>query len=615
MKKFLQTTVCLLVLWFLFLFPAEAKDMTLRGVWVSTVYDLDYPSAPGLSSQALKQEADRIIENAKSWGMNAVFLQVRPCADAFYPSKTQPWSQWLSGKQGQAPDGGFDPLSYYLNACHASGLELHAWINPYRITRKAAATREEAFSQLCENHPARALADCVVFHTDGCLYYDPGKPEVRQHLLACAEEILNNYDVDGLHMDDYFYPGDSFDDAETFAQYGKSFSDIGDFRRDAVNQLVSSLHALTKKLRPNAVFGISPAGIWATSASHELGAHTVGSQSYFDHFADSRRWVREGMLDYIIPQIYWEIGAPAGDFQVMLDWWSDVARDTDVKLYIGIAAYKSAQAEIGSVWEGSDEILRQLALIEQSDTACGAVFFRYRSIIDGGLSACLQVPVMQDPAPVIRPENRFPASVTVKSPENNTAVLSGKAICVACEAPRGASVTAFWGNRYQFLKPDFCGNYSGNLTVEAAYNTLSETAPILLCAEKHGVLFVRLTPATVTAVRAETPAHVISAETLLDSGVDYDLKQLTLKTDSPCAAEFSLSGDILTLCLTPCESETLFQSDLFSEVSLTRQDNTVCYRMVLPTGSFAWQAAMQWSPDSIRLNLKKTPRAPAEAHP
>ena len=149
--------------------PVHGASLELRGVWVSTVYGLDWPSAPGLSAAALQAEAETVVKNAKDWGMNAIFLQVRPCADALYVSETEPWSQWLSGVQGQAADGGFDPLDCYLQLCREAGLQLHAWINPYRITRKAAESREQAFAQLCPEHPARQRTEWVVFHTDGCL--------------------------------------------------------------------------------------------------------------------------------------------------------------------------------------------------------------------------------------------------------------------------------------------------------------------------------------------------------------------------------------------------------------------------------------------------------------
>ena len=184
MKKII---LCLVLLTTLLAFPACAADAPLRGVWVSTVYHLDYPSKAGLSAQTLADEADAIIENAKAWGLNAVFLQVRPSGDALYLSDTQPWSALLSGKQGQSPAGGFDPLAYFVEQCHQNGLQLHAWLNPYRLTRTAAATREEALAQLCEDHPARALSDCLVFHTDGCLYLDPGRP--RSEERSCRERV------------------------------------------------------------------------------------------------------------------------------------------------------------------------------------------------------------------------------------------------------------------------------------------------------------------------------------------------------------------------------------------------------------------------------------------
>ena len=302
----------LTLIFFLFLLlmlPIQAAEPEMQGVWVSSVYNLDYPSRTGLSGSQLKNEADAIIQNAKDWGMTAIFLQVRPSADALYSSDIVPWSAVLSGTQGQAAHNGFDPLAYFVDQCHTQDLEIHAWLNPYRITRKAAASREDAFALLCDSHPAHRLSDFVVYHTDGCLYYDPGRPEVQQHLLEVTAEILDNYAVDGIHLDDYFYPGSSFADDETIATYGSEFINAGDFRREAVCQLVEALHKLVQQKRPEVQFGISPAGIWASSLRLPMGADTTGSQSYFDHFADSRRSIGKSVHQQVIFPSCWIGGA------------------------------------------------------------------------------------------------------------------------------------------------------------------------------------------------------------------------------------------------------------------------------------------------------------------
>ncbi len=599
MKRIL---VCLPLLLLAMLCPVRAAQDDLRGVWVSTVYNLDWPSRPGLSPEELRQEADAILENVKAWGLNAVFLQVRPSGDALYPSDAQPWSALLSGTQGQAPAGDFDPLGYFVERCHAEGIQLHAWLNPYRLTRQAAASREEALAQLCDGHPARALEDCLVFHTDGCLYLDPGRPEVREHLLAVAEEILRNYPVDGIHLDDYFYPGAEFADRETYARFGVDFADVGDFRRDAVNQLVRGLHELCA--RYDRTFGVSPAGIWATADRQPMGAATTGSQSYYDHFADSRRWVREGMVDYIAPQIYWEMGASSGDFSLLLDWWSDTVKDTDVALHIGLAAYKSQQAEAGSVWYGTDELQRQMAAIQADENADGMIFFRYRSLLESGLSQMLS---RQAPPEPEWPERHWPRELTFTGTGTNQSVLSGQALAVECSAPRGSRVNVLYGTGWQRLKADLCGGYSGYLAAETPYQGESCTAPALIGTEKHGMLFVKLSPFTVTSVEEEQ-AIFLKEIVWEDTEVGH---QITFFTDSPAAAALRQRGDVLELTFSPCRLGVLFHDPYFDHMEVLQEETRTRYRLVFPDDGQTYAYELVWLPEKITLLVKKTAPEPA----
>lgn len=600
MKKIL---LCLFLLLTLMGLPAFAAEAPLRGVWVSTVYHLDYPSKAGLNAQKLADEADAILENAKKWGLNAVFLQVRPSGDALYASETQPWSALLSGKQGQAPAEGFDPLAYFVEQCHLNGLELHAWLNPYRLTRKVAATREEALALLCENHPARTLEDCLVFHSDGCLYLDPGRPEVRQHLLDVTEEILQNYDVDGIHLDDYFYPGPDFADAATVAAFGGDFLWASDFRRDAVNQLVSALHE--QAARYGKVFGVSPAGIWATADRQPMGAATTGSQSYYDHFADSRKWVREGMVDYIAPQIYWEIGAPAGDFSVLLDWWSDTVEGTEVDLYIGLAAYKSKEAQAGSVWQGADELQRQLDAIAQCENADGAIFFRYGSLLDSAIADSL-ASVQPAPAPV-KFGTRRPTGLTIEGAGTNQSVLSGQTLTAECSAPRGSEVKVLYGTGWQSLRSDLDGGYQGRLSAETPYQGETYTAPALYCAEKHGMLFVQLSPFTVTSVEAE---ETVSIEDISwsDTETGHDI---VFHTGTPAAAQVGYMGDVVSLTFSPCRLGVLFDDDTFDHMTVEQHNDRTTYRLVFPDDGQTRQLLLLWEPDKITLSVKKNRPEPA----
>lgn len=353
--------------------PSASGEM--RGVWVSSVYNLDYPSSPTTDPDKLKAEADEILDNCVKWGLNAVFLQVRPSGDALYKSDLFPWSKYLTGSVGTAPQGGFDPLGYWVEAAHKRGLELHAWINPYRITR----SKDTEWNALPSTHPAKMNPDWVVKYSDGNYYFNPGIPEVRDLVTRGAVEIVQNYDVDGLHMDDYFYPGTDFNDAATYQKYGSSFSNIADFRRDSVNQLVAQLDTAVHNIDPDIQFGISPSGIWANKSTDPRGSNTNGSEHYVSSYADSLYWIENGLVDYIIPQIYWEIGHKLADFATLADWWNDAVAGSDVHLYIGMGAYRCADNPTG-VWTTTDPLFDSLAYLENKDNVGGCVFFRYGSI-------------------------------------------------------------------------------------------------------------------------------------------------------------------------------------------------------------------------------------------
>ncbi len=352
--------------------PSAEEEM--RGIWVSTVYALDYPESYTTDAGALMQQADEVLDNAKAMGMNTVFLQVRPSSDALYDSDYYPWSRYLTGTQGVAPQDGFDPLEYWVEAAHQRGLELHAWINPYRVTRSGTAEYE----QLSADNPAKQHPEWLVLY-EGNYYFDPALPEVRQLVVNGALEIVRNYDVDGIHLDDYFYPGQDFDDADSYALYGSSFDDIGDFRRDNVNQLIRMLDEQLHAADPDLSFGVSPSGIWANNTTLPEGSATRGAESYSMYYADSVYWAREGIVDYLAPQIYWNIGYSAADYSILAEWWSDILADTGVKLYIGMADYRSAQAtDANDVWYGTAELERQLDLNRETDGIDGEIHFRYR---------------------------------------------------------------------------------------------------------------------------------------------------------------------------------------------------------------------------------------------
>lgn len=352
--------------------PASVE---MRGLWVTTAYNLDWPSRSGLSNAELRAETDAILERAVSQGINAIFLQVRPAADAFHRSKIFPWSHMLTGTQGEAPAEGFDPLEYWITRSHALGIEIHAWLNPYRITLPNQNITDTA--ALSANHPARLNPGLAIAH-ETSLFFDPGNPAARKLIIDGVEELLRNYNLDGIHLDDYFYPNRTFPDGATFAQHGAGL-DLHDWRRENVNALVRDLQTIVRETKPRARFGISPVAIWKNNTTDPLGSATRGNESFHSMYADTRRWVLEGWVDYIVPQIYWYIGFEIADYEIVLSWWEDLVRGTNVDLYVGHAIYR--EVENRPHWSG--EVVRQLERNAASDVVRGSIFFRARHMNSG----------------------------------------------------------------------------------------------------------------------------------------------------------------------------------------------------------------------------------------
>jgi len=355
----------------------DAAEKEFRGVWVSTVWGIDYPSKATTDEKALKSDAVKILDNIEDMGFNAVFLQVRSCSDAIYKSEIYPWSKYLTGKQGISPENNFDPLEFFIEEAHRRGLELHAWINPYRVTASALDN-----DKLSDDNPAVLNPELTILHTDGKLYFNPGEPQARELIINGIKEILDNYDVDGIHLDDYFYPDKNFNDAKTYAEYGNDSADISEWRRNNNNLLIKEINETVHNKNPEIKFGVSPSGIWANKATSYLGSNTDGRGTYVNQFADSRYWVKQGYVDYIMPQIYWNIGYRIADFETLTSWWSDVVKDTGVKLYIGQAAYRAVDVEPNSVWHGGTELKKQIDLNRTNSYIGGYCMFSYKSFLN-----------------------------------------------------------------------------------------------------------------------------------------------------------------------------------------------------------------------------------------
>jgi len=318
----------------------------VRGVWLATVSRLDWPplesvnGRPAASRIAMQQKAltDK-LDNLKSLGINTVFFQVKPDGTALWPSKILPWSDMLTGKIGEDP--GYDPLQFMLDEAHKRGMKVHAWFNPYRVsTNTRPGTVTELNRTLSLNPPSVFVLHREWIRTAGDRYVlDPGIPEARDWITSIVAEVVSRYPVDGVQFDDYFYtetPGSMLNDSQTYRQYGQGFDSKADWRRDNTQKLIAQVSRTIKQLNPNVEFGVSPAGVWRNRSHDPAGSDTRGAAAYDESFADTRRWVQQGFLDYIAPQIYWPFSRDAARYDVLAKWWAGVVKRTYSRLYIGV---------------------------------------------------------------------------------------------------------------------------------------------------------------------------------------------------------------------------------------------------------------------------------------
>lgn len=350
----------------------QSPQHEMRGLWIASVAHIDWPSSPDLTQQEAQQELSDLYDMAQEKGLNSVFVQIRPSAETFWPSEIEPWSQLLTGEQGQDP--GWDPTEFAVEEAHARGLDFHAWFNPYRVTQSSTDTES-----LAADHPARLNPDWVVPH-GGSLYYDPGVPQARENTLSVIMEVVEDYDVDGVHLDDYFYPypiqGEEFDDDASWEAYGEDGEERADWRRDNVDSLIRELGDRVEAADPGVSFGVSPFAVWRNAATDPEGSDTsAGVETYDDLYADTRSWVEQELVDYIVPQIYWTIGFEPAAYEVLLPWWHDVVEGTDVELYIGQATYKVGDSTESPEWMKAETMSRHLHLNDEYPLVGGDVYF------------------------------------------------------------------------------------------------------------------------------------------------------------------------------------------------------------------------------------------------
>ena len=398
-----------------------------RGVWIATVVNLDWPQNARATAESQKKDLINQLNAHQQTGINAIMFQVRPAADAFYAKSREPWSKYLTGRQGQTP--GYDPLQFATEEAHKRGMELHAWFNPYR------ATFDNKFTTIAPDHITRTKPEWFFIY-EGIKLFNPGLPEVRQYIVQVILDVVKNYDVDGIHMDDYFYPypakGQVINDADAYAKYGSNFNDIRDWRRSNVDTLIKMLGDSIHKYKPRMKFGISPFGIWANRSQHPDGSETHGGSSYIENFADTRQWMQKGWIDYINPQLYWHIGYRLAPFEKLLDWWS--SNTYNRHLYIGQAPYRFYEPH-SPAYKNPSEIPNQLRLIRANPRAQGSVYFRSLSLVANAnhLADSLKEDFYKYPA--LPPPMLWLDSVPPNAPQNFIGKAERKSVVLKWTAP------------------------------------------------------------------------------------------------------------------------------------------------------------------------------------
>lgn len=355
---------------------AQSNKRALRGVWIATVTNIDWPTQAGLSVEQQKQEMISLLDHVVSYNMNTVIFQIRPTADAFYKSKFEPYSHWLTGNQGENP--GYDPLQFTIEECHKRGLNIHVWLNPYRINNDTVAYYTYANDHIMNKHPE------WVVNYGKAKYFNPGLDEVRDFTCKVVENIVSNYDIDAIHMDDYFYPykivGSEFPDSLTFVKYPRGFKDKNDWRRNNVNLIIKEINETIKSIKPWVEFGISPFAIWRNKTEDPRGSDTKAMTNYDGLYADILLWQQKGWIDYVLPQLYFNIGYLIADYAILADWWSKYNYGANV--YAGLAPYRVSKNAKQKEWRNSKEIIRQINRNMSDPNIKGEVYFSAKSLFN-----------------------------------------------------------------------------------------------------------------------------------------------------------------------------------------------------------------------------------------
>lgn len=406
-----------LLITFLLLFVniaiGQHRKREMRAVWIATVANIDWPSSNTASSIDQKKELVRMLDGLASNNINTVVFQARPSADTFYSSNLEPWSAYLTGVQGRKPDPFFDPLQFLIDEARNRFMEVHIWLNPYRVLNSSS------FKKLSPDHIFFRSKNLIVNY-GGKYYFDPGLDETRKHLNRVVQDLVQNYDIDAVHFDDYFYPypvgRSDFPDQETFRKFPRGFTNKADWRRNNVNLIIAELQQTIKSIKPWVEFGISPFGVWRNDRNDPRGSATrAGIQNYDDLYADILKWLREGSIDYVVPQLYWEIGKTVADYAVLIEWWSKNSYNKN--LYIGLFA-SGLELNSAPAWKIPNELIRQLQLKRTYPEVSGAMYFSAKPFLKNlqGLNDSLKTNFYRYKA--ICPENSNIAGKEAIQPQN-----------------------------------------------------------------------------------------------------------------------------------------------------------------------------------------------------
>jgi uncharacterized lipoprotein YddW (UPF0748 family) len=384
-----------------------------RAAWIATVNNIDWPSKPGLSSEQQQEELIEYLDLFKGMNFNAIVLQIRPTADAFYKSKREPWSIYLTGDQKVAPSPFYDPLEFAIKEAHKRGMELHAWLNPYRVSQDTTNLVDISPDHIYNKRP-----DIFVKHGKK-LYFDPAYPETREFLVDVIEDLVVDYDLDGIHFDDYFYPNSDFEDSISFSLHNRGYAqeDKMAWRRENVDMVIEMLRDRIKSLKPYVKFGISPYAVWRNLREDPRGSDTKSyGYTNYDHLhADILLWMEKGWLDYVLPQLYFNIGYENADFNVLAKWWQDYNAGTPV--YGGLGTYRLDKNAKIEAWQSADEIRQQANILRSMKAYQGVCYFSARNFKDNRLDINNTMYELYPNPALVPPLKGFPIA-TLASPSN-----------------------------------------------------------------------------------------------------------------------------------------------------------------------------------------------------